>query len=59
MFANIGPIDRSIRIAVGLALLSLTFLLHSNLRWAGLIGVLPLVSGLLGWCPIYAWLTQD
>jgi Protein of unknown function (DUF2892) len=59
MIANIGPIDRSIRIAVGVGLLSLIFLLHGSLRWTGLIGVWPLLSGLLGWCPIYAWLTQD
>lgn len=59
MAPNIGPIDRSIRVAIGLASLSLIFLLHSSFRWAGLIGVLPLLSGLAGWCPIYAWLTQD
>lgn len=59
MVANMGPIDRSIRMAGGLALLSLVFLAHGYLRWLGLIGVLPLASGLLAWCPIYAWLTQD
>lgn len=59
MAPNIGPIDRSIRVAVGVGLLSLILLLHTNLRWVGLIGVLPLLSGLAGWCPIYAWLTQD
>ena len=59
MAPNIGPIDRSIRVIISLALLSLIFLLHGSLRWAGLIGVLPLLSGLAGWCPIYAWLTQD
>jgi hypothetical protein len=54
-----GAIERSIRVVVGVALLSLIFLLHSHLRWAGLIGVPPLLTGLVGWCPMYAWLTQD
>ena len=59
MLANIGPIDRSIRVVIGVALLSLIFVLPGTLRWAGTLGVLPLLSGLIGWCPIYAWLTQD
>jgi hypothetical protein len=59
MAPNMGRIDRSIRVVVGVALLSLIFLLHSNLRWVGLIGVPPLLTGLVGWCPLYAWLTQD
>ena len=59
MVSNIGAVERTIRIAGGLTLLSLIFLLHSNLRWVGVIGVLPLFTGLLGWCPLYAWLTQD
>lgn len=59
MAPNMGPIDRSIRVVVGVALLSLIFLLHSYLRWVGLIGVPLLLTGLAGWCPMYAWLTQD
>jgi len=59
MRGNIGPVDRSIRVAVGVALLSVIVLSPSHFRWIGLIGVLPLLSGLAGWCPVYAWLTQD
>jgi hypothetical protein len=54
-----GPVEQSIRIVAGVGLLSLIFLSDSNLRWAGLIGLLPLLTGVVGWCPMYAWLTQD
>ena len=53
MKTNVGTADRVIRILVGLALLSLVFLLESNARWLGLVGVLPLVTGLVGWCALY------
>jgi hypothetical protein len=59
---NIGFVERVIRILVGAALLSCVFLVPNGLRWAGLIGLLPFISGLIGWCPFYAclnWLTLD
>ena len=59
MASNMGMIERAVRIGAGLALLSLIFLLHSELRWAASVGAFPLFTGLFGWCPIYAWLTQD
>ena len=54
MKANVGTLDRSLRIAVGLMLiaLSLTGIVG---RW-GWIGVVPLLTGLMGWCPPYALL---
>ena len=54
MKKNIGNIERIIRVTVGLAILSLTFLGPQSL-W-GLIGILPLATGLFGWCPPYAML---
>ena len=54
MKKNIGNIERIIRIAVGLAILSLTFIGPQSL-W-GLFGILPLATGLAGWCPPYAML---
>ena len=54
MKKNIGKIERIIRVAVGLVLLSLTIVGPQTL-W-GLIGILPLVTGLVGWCPPYAML---
>lgn len=56
---NVEPIDRTIRIVVGLALIAVTLLVKSNWRWAGLLGLLPLASGVAGWCPIYAWFALD
>jgi len=51
---NVGGIDRLLRIAVGLALLSLIFLVEGTARWWGLLGVVPLLTGLFQSCPLYA-----
>ena len=53
MKQNVGGIDRSIRIIAGLVILSLFFVLNENTRWWALIGLVPLVTGLIGWCPAY------
>jgi hypothetical protein len=56
MTANVGQTDRVLRIVVGLALLSLVFLLDGGLRWIGLVGIVPLVTGIAGSCPGYSLL---
>ncbi|MFN6962128.1 MAG: YgaP-like transmembrane domain, partial [Rhodocyclaceae bacterium] len=48
---NVGGIDRLLRIVGGLILLGMCFF-GPRTPW-GLIGLVPLVSGLLGWCPTY------
>lgn len=53
MKKNVGGADKVIRIVVGLALLSLIFILEGGARWWGLIGLLPLGTALIGWCPAY------
>ena len=53
MKANVGSLDKVLRIIVGLGLLSLIFILEGNQRWFGLIGIVPLVTALIGWCPLY------
>lgn len=53
MQTNVGSIERVIRIVVGLAVLSVFFLTKGDIRWLGLIGVIPLVTGMLGLCPAY------
>ena len=53
MKINVGNFDRVIRIVIGLTLLSLPFWLESPWRWLGLIGVMPLFTGLAGRCPGY------
>ena len=53
MEKNVGGIDRVVRIIVGLGLLSLIFVLEGSSRWWGLIGIVPLATAALGWCPAY------
>lgn len=52
MSANVGTVDRLIRIVVGLGLLSLVFV-GPQTPW-GWIGVIPLVTALIGYCPAYS-----
>jgi Inner membrane protein YgaP-like, transmembrane domain len=54
METNVGAFDRSVRILIGLMFLSLFVLLKDNARWIGLIGLVPVVSGFVGWCPLYS-----
>lgn len=51
MKVNVGGIDRVLRIVVGLALIALTLLGYIGM-W-GWIGVVPLATGLIGFCPLY------
>jgi hypothetical protein len=51
MKINEGSIDRIVRIVVGLVLISLVFIGPQS-PW-GWIGVVPLATGLIGWCPAY------
>ncbi|MBL8663617.1 MAG: DUF2892 domain-containing protein [Candidatus Odyssella sp.] len=53
MITNMGSIDRIVRVVVGLALLSLLFVLDGGARWFGLIGVVPILTAAIGWCPAY------
>ncbi|WP_027245596.1 YgaP family membrane protein [Leisingera daeponensis] len=48
---NEGTLDRALRIILGLILLSLVFIGPQTL-W-GLIGLVPLATGLMGYCPVY------
>ena len=54
MKQNVGGIDKTIRIIVGLGLISLVFVGPQTV-W-GWIGVVPLATALTGWCPPYALL---
>ncbi|AMN47105.1 membrane protein [Steroidobacter denitrificans] len=59
MQINVGSLDRIVRIVVGLILLSLPLWLDSSWRWLGLIGFMPLITGLSGRCPGYRLLGQS
>lgn len=54
MNKNAGGIDRILRIAVGIALIAAAAMGAIGV-W-GYIGVVPLLTGLLGWCPAYTLL---
>jgi len=53
MRQNVGGIDRVVRIVLGAAILSLLFLTDSPNRWWALVGLVPLVTGVVAWCPAY------
>ena len=52
MAKNVGTVDRVVRILAGLALLSLVVVGPKSL-W-GLVGLVPLATGLISWCPAYS-----
>jgi hypothetical protein len=54
MKPNIGKAERIVRIVVGVGVVSLAFV-GPRASWAYL-GLLPLLSGVIGWCPPYALL---
>lgn len=54
MKKNVGGIDKVLRILVGLGLLSLLVVLEGPARWLGLVGVVPLLTAIAGYCPLYA-----
>jgi hypothetical protein len=51
MKQNIHNVERVIRVVLGLIIFSLVFVGPKSL-W-GLIGIMPIVTGLIGWCPPY------
>lgn len=51
MKANMGTLDRSLRILLGLVLVGLA--VAGTVGWWGWLGVIPLATALVGWCPLY------
>jgi hypothetical protein len=54
MTKNIGGIERIIRIVAGLVLIALAA--PGTVGWWGWLGLVPLATGLIGWCPPYSLL---
>lgn len=48
---NVGGVDRAVRIVLGLGILSLAFV--GPQTPGGYLGLVPLLTGLIGWCPTY------
>lgn len=57
MKSNIHKYERVIRILVGAGVVSLAFIGPANMWY--LVGLIPLITGLWGWCPPYAMLGID
>lgn len=51
MKANVGSTERTLRILAGLIIMIIGLIYKS---WWGLIGLVPLITGLIKWCPINA-----
>lgn len=54
MTKNIGNIERGLRAVVGLGLLAIVFV-GPHTPW-GWLGIIPLATAAIGWCPPYALL---
>lgn len=54
MRANIGKVDRALRILVGLVLIGLS--LGGVIGWWGWLGVIPLLTAFISFCPLYSML---
>lgn len=54
MQCNVGKTDKTLRIIAGLVLLALGA--AGVIGWWGLIGLVPLATGLINWCPVYSLL---
>lgn len=53
MTKNVGSVDRIVRLVLAVGLFSMFILLDGNLKFIGLAGVIPLVTGLISFCPLY------
>ena len=59
MKQNVHLLDRIIRLALGAALISYFFIGNSDYKTFGLIGFIPFITGLIGFCPLYSVLGVD
>ena len=51
---NIGSIDRILRILVGVVAVTFAMLSSHPLAIWGALGIIPLFTAVVGWCPLYA-----
>ncbi len=53
MKSNMGETDRIIRAVLGIGLLASFAMLPAPQRYVGLLGVIPLLTAVVGFCPLY------
>lgn len=51
---NVGSTDKVIRYIIGVVLLILIFIIPGNLKFIGLIGVVPILTAAFSFCPLYS-----
>lgn len=51
MTSNVGGLDRTLRVAVGMLLVGLAA--TNTVGWWGWLGLVPLLTGAVGFCPLY------
>jgi hypothetical protein len=51
MICNVGKIDRSIRLIIGVVIALLGLYYQS---WWGLLAIIPVLTAIFGFCPLYA-----
>jgi Protein of unknown function (DUF2892) len=59
MSVNVGTIDRALRVVIGLALIAFAIPLgfpDTGWNWIGWIGVVPILTAIVGTCPAYSLL---
>ena len=59
MNTNMGPIDRAVRVVLGLILIAFAIPIGvpaTKWGWIGWIGIVPILTALVGFCPLYALL---
>lgn len=54
MNTNVGGADRVVRVIIGLVILSYVFIGEGGARYFGLIGLVPLLTAAIGYCPLYS-----
>lgn len=53
MKKNVNTLDRTIRIILSFVFFSTFFLFEGNLRFIAVIGFVPLITGVISFCPLY------
>ncbi len=51
MSCNVGTVDRTLRIVLGLAIIAAGVYFQS---WWGAVGIIPLFTAVVRWCPLYS-----
>ena len=51
MQCNVGKVDKIVRVVLGVVIIGIGVVMES---WLGLIGIIPLATAAIGYCPLYS-----